>query len=192
MPDFFSSIGYRSKIAFSAIFSITIIGGILYFLVWPAADNIKMIKSEAEGRRLELEKNYLKGKDLKVITGDLKTAEPQLEELRKIFVKKEKALDFINELEKIAQNNKLEQKIDLSPNEKDINGVCKEIPIQLLTGGNFSDQIKYLSDLEVLDYYISIQTIEMSLNGAQNTKNNEAEKNNRVNMQILANTYWQP
>jgi Tfp pilus assembly protein PilO len=189
MLEFYSSISYGKKIALSAAFSFLIIGVISYFLIIPAIDNIKLIKSEIEAMRIELEKNYLKGKSLKVTTEDLKTVEPQLEKLKNIFIKKEDGLEFVTELEKTAQNNHLEQKINLSSEEKDLSGICKKIPLQLSTNGNFTAQMKYLTDLESLNYYINLKTIELSSAGT--IVKETGEKESQINLQLIADTYWQ-
>lgn len=189
MLDFISSTSYTKKIALSAVISILLIGVIIYFFIIPAAENIKILKGEAEAKRLELEKNYLKGKSLKAITEDLRKVEPQLEKLKKIFVKKDQELEFINEMEKTAQDSGLEQKINLSSEEENLGIGYKKIPIQLLTSGDFSSQIKYLSALESLDYYINLKTLEISSAGT--IIKEDGSKEDQTQMQIIANTYWQ-
>jgi Tfp pilus assembly protein PilO len=189
MLDFLSSIGYRKKIVLSATLSILTMGAIVYFLIIPTMENIKILKGEVETKQVELEKNYLKGKSLKVIAEDLKKIEPQIAELKKIFIKKESAFEFITEMEKIAQNSKLEQKINLSSEEEKIGGAYKKIPIQLSTKGSFSSQIKYLSAIESLDYQINVKTLEISSGGTVTKEDGSTE--DQVTMQIIADTYWQ-
>ncbi len=155
--------------------SITII-----FIIKPAIGEILKIGGEIDMQREDLERKYQKGQSLKKLTEDLKIIEPQLEKLDRIFIKQDKSLEIITSLEKIAEDNGVEQKINLNTRGTKISDHQK-IPIQIFSRGNFFNQLKYLTNLESFNAYININILEF--NGNINNPDD-------LSMLIFGDTYW--
>jgi Tfp pilus assembly protein PilO len=181
----------KGKIVLGVLLSLLIIFLLIYFFIAPAVAGIKNIRDELEIKRVGLEKDYQKGKNLRKLSENLKKVKPQIEELNKVFISSDQALEFVTSLEKIADKENIEQKINLSPNKENVNDVCEKISLQLLASGNFNAALKYLSELEKLDYYINIRTLEISPARAETDEEDGSRQENLVDLQILAKTYWQ-
>lgn len=191
----------KNKITVSLILWLAIILSLIYFIVRPTVKEIKTMSRAIEAQREDLEKKYVKGQSLKKLTENLNKIEPKLELLNQIFINKNRELEFIASLENEANNNQISQKINLSAPQTIKNKDFQIINLQLSTGGKFIKQLKYLMDLESLNYYINIKSLELSAspaggqtapsleNNGQKTLVSENEDNN-INLAATADVYW--
>ncbi|MFH1522273.1 MAG: type 4a pilus biogenesis protein PilO [Patescibacteria group bacterium] len=180
----------KNKIIVSIITLFLFIISIIYFIVFPAIRDIKSIKEEIEFQRLELEQKYFKGQNLKALSEKLNKIEASIKIFDQIFINQASSLDFITTLEGIAGKNSIIQKINLLSSSEEYEGRYKEVPVQLLTQGDFSNQLKYLTDLEALGYYINIKSIDIKSGSQQVSTTSEGDGRNIVSLLIQANTYW--
>jgi Tfp pilus assembly protein PilO len=183
----FSNFSYGNGAALSVLAFFLAAFGLAYFFIMPSLANIQTIKVEIESQGLETEKNYLASKSFDKIEKALKTIEPQLGELEKVFIKKDSALDFVNALEKTASTSQVSETAVLG-GETAISESSFQIPLRIESHGNFSEQIDFLSALEAMQYYINIKSLEISAvsHGSAQPK----EENIPTVMQISADTYW--
>ncbi len=171
----------RKKIFLSLMVFLIIILILLVFIVIPTIRDIKNMSQEIEEQRLDLEKKYIKGQSLKQLAENLKKIEPELVNLDQIFINQNRELEFITTLEEIAARNNINQKINLGAINPAGSESFKKTTIQLFTSGSFNDQINYLLNLEALNYYVNINSLELSPGGQLGG----------INMMIGAETFWQ-
>lgn len=157
---------------------------IIYYLIIPTLNDIKQMGLEIEKQKIDLEEKYQKGQSIKKLAEDLKKIEPLVDQLDIIYINNANSLGLITDLEKIAAENGIEQKINLVQTENNNNQYFQKIPIQLSVSGNFMNQISYLEKIELLKYYINIQSLEMS------TAPQSSGSGSSLNTLIFANTYW--
>ena len=171
---------------------VLIIFGLIYFIVAPTIVDIKTVGGEIEEQRIDLEKKYNNGISLRQLTENLKIIEPKLSLLDKIFINKNRELEFITTIENEANEARVSQKINLISPETTEKKEFQKNNLQLLTKGGFNEQLKYLMNLESLSYYINVKSLELS--PADSNKeaeiNNQELTSNRLNMLINADTYW--
>jgi len=165
---------------------------IVYFIIIPTTENIKKIKNEILTQKINFEKNLDQNKNITQITEQLKIIEPELKKFNNIFINQSQELEFITILEGIANQNKMVQKINLAPGQNKKNYQITKLNISL--SGSFLNLINYLSDIEALDYYINIYSID--INKGQSTRTTEYaeypdQKDANLNIKIIADTYWQ-
>jgi len=172
----------KKKIIFSLITLFIVIFFIVYLIVIPTVLDIKKMGNEIEAQRIDLEKKYIKGQNLKQLAENLKKIEPQLDKLDKIFINHNRELEFITTLEEIAQTNEITQKINLSTDQASESQKFKKMPLQLYAKGNFINLVNYLLSLENLYYYINIKSIEL-FPGSNNLED--------INLLITADTFYQ-
>jgi Tfp pilus assembly protein PilO len=185
--NFKLSLGYPNKIALSILIFLLISGGLIYFLIMPAAEKIKSIQISLEGQRLKIEKDYSAGKNLKKLAADLKTVEPGMGELKQSFIKKSEAMKFITSLEEIADKNMVLEKVSLGAENK-LGESYARIPIQLEVRGDFTGAMGYLTDFESLDYFLNVKSLEISAINSDRVATGAKEN---LIMQITADSYWQ-
>lgn len=195
--DKYLKFNLKNKITASLIGFLIIILSLIYFIVLPTIKEIKAMGNAIKAEREDLEKKYIKGQSLKQLTENLKKIEPKLELLNQIFINKNRELEFITSLENEANKNQVSQKINLSAPQQEKNQNFQKTGLELQTKGNFIKQLKYLSSLEHLSYYINVKFLEMSpASGDEQTKiGNQglpaaAEETNSLNMYLDADTYW--
>lgn len=182
---------YFKKITINILISLVMLLGAIFIFILPAINKLEAAKKTIEEQKISFEKIYIQGQNLRKTSENIKTVEPGLQDLQKIFVKKEEALNFITSLEKIAEKNNIKQKIgNLNyPTSTDKKSTFDIVPIQITLSGNFKSLIKYLSDLEKLDYYVSVKNLEILGNGVINVTG-ITDQEAIVDMQINANIYW--
>lgn len=176
----FKKLDFRGKIIaiFAAVIAATIL--ILAFIVLPAVKNIKKMKADIEFQRLDLEKKYVKSQRLKKMALSLGKIENEVNRLDNIFISEHRQLEFITILENVAQENGLDQEINLNMDT----GEKKEFNtanLNMRVVGNYGGLVKYLKDLEDLEYYINITDLEMSA---------VPNEDGQYDLMIKALTYW--
>jgi len=190
--DKYQKINLKNKIIAMPIGFVLIIFGLIYFIVAPTIVDIKTVGGEIEEQRIDLEKKYNNGISLRQLTENLKIIEPKLSLLDKIFINKNRELEFITTIENEANEARVSQKINLISPETTEKKEFQKNNLQLLTKGGFNEQLKYLMNLESLSYYINVKSLELS--PADSNKeaeiNNQELTSNRLNMLINADTYW--
>lgn len=199
--DKYQKIDLKNKIIASLIGLVLIIFALIYFIVVPTIKDIKTMGEEIAGQIIDLEKKYIKGNSLRQLTENLKKIEPKLNLLNQIFINKNRELEFITTIENEATDSQVSQKINLSSPKNTENQEFQKNSLQLFTRGGFNQQLKYLINLESLDYYINIKSLELSSspgdrpavsgldNNGQETSISKNELN-EINLSLLADTYW--
>jgi len=181
--NIFPQISLKKKITILLALFPLVMAAIVFFVVIPSVNDIKAIKNEIEEQRIDLEIKYKKGQSLKKLSENLKTVEPQIAKLDKIFINEDTALDFITTMEKIANDNRVAQNMNLLSSKSAKKNGYKKMPLQITAKGDFVNLLNYLIDLEALDYYVNVNSLEM-------TSFEQAGKGN-VKMLIFADTYWE-
>ena len=176
-----SKFSLRKKIIINLFASLAVILALLFFIILPTIKKINQIGYEIEAQRVELEKKFIKAQNLKQLSKNLNEIKFELAKLDQVFINKDNELEFITALEKIAAANKIDQKINFGNEDK----IYKKIPIQLLTQGNFADQLNYSLNLESMNCYINIKSLEISA-----VKIIDSNAKGLIQMNILADTYW--
>lgn len=173
----------KNKMLISAAGFLLVIFSLVYFLVLPTIKDIKNMSAEIEAQRLDLEKKYIKGQSLKQLSDNLNKIEPKLKLLEQIFINKNRELEFITSLEAEANKNETEQKINLSSPLPAENQNFQKTDLQLFAKGGFTELLKYLADLESLNYYINVKSLEL-------TPFAGSAAAAKINMYLSADTYW--
>jgi len=179
----------RNKIIFSIIGFFIFIFVVVYFIIFPSIRDIKTIRDEIETQRVDLERKYVKGQSLRQLSEKLKKAEEKIYILDQVFIGKEDGLKFVTTLEDIAGKNGVNQKINLLPSIAVDNSYSQLVPLQLFPQGTFNQLLKYLVDLESLNYYINIRSLDFS-SGPRAVVSGEGESPGNVSLFIVADTYW--
>jgi Tfp pilus assembly protein PilO len=182
-------LNYQSKIALSVLVFLLASGALIFFIIIPETDNIKKIQMETAAQAAQVEKNYSTGQSLKKVADNLKIIEPRLGETERALIKKSAAKEFFGSLEEIAEKNKVAIIKDLPGSESSFGGFYLRIPLQMESQGNFSSQINFLTELESLNYYLNFKSLILTNAFPFQTSATTSAK--ILNMQILADTYWQ-
>ncbi|NCO79963.1 hypothetical protein CO116_01805 [Candidatus Falkowbacteria bacterium CG_4_9_14_3_um_filter_38_19] len=183
-------IDLRKKIIASVLIFLAVILSLIFFIVIPTVKEIKRMGHEIEAQRIDLETKFLKGQNLKQLTKNLNEIEPNLIKLDQVFINQNKELKFITTLEQIANANKVGQKINLGDSQPLENQIYKKVPVQLFTQGNFINQLNYLLELESLNYYLNIKSLELSPAGVIAAEADKEALPVNLKMLISADTYW--
>ena len=179
----------KKKITIRVLTSLILCFLIIYFFTFPMLKKIKTQKEDIIAKKIELEDRISKDKNIINLNEQIKKIEPDLLELDKIFINMNRELDFITLLESVANNNNIEQKLNIPPNQtKKNNDIYQAQPLMINANGKFKNIIQYIADLEAITYYITINSI--NINKAGNTGKNDESPSDSVRLTIDALTYW--
>ena len=171
---------YKNRIV-SIVFGLGLaLAAIIIWIDIPAAKNIYKIKADIEFQRVDLEKKYAKSQQMKKMALNLGKIEGDIDRLNKIFISEYRELEFITQLEQIALNNALTQDINLNKGEVESKGPYHSSVLYINCQGGYENIIKYLSDLESLDYYINIEDLNLV----------SGEESGQHNLTLKASTFW--
>ena len=162
---------------------------VIYFVIFPSVRDIRNIKDEIESQRVELERRYVKGQSLRKMKEKLERAEEKVNVLDQVFIGQDAGLEFVTALERVAGENGVNQKINLLSSVGVDNGFYKVVPLQLSSQGEASRQMDYLVSLETLNYYVNVESLELS-SGSAAIPVGSPESGSRVNLFVVADTYW--
>lgn len=178
----------KREMIITTLISVVIVAAVSYFIIFPQIKNIIKIKNKIEKQRIELAKRYVQGQNLKKLSSDMEMVEDSLEKLEKVYIKQEEALEFITDLENIAEKNNISQKIDLLSLEESrkLHKGYFERQMHIYLNGKYSNLLSYLADMETLRYYINIQNTEVS----SQVLRSGSSVNNDININIKTNIYW--
>jgi len=187
----FQNLNTRKKInyLFLCIFPVFFI--IIYFGIIPAIDSIKNLRAELISQKIELEEKINQDKNIASLNERIKRIEPQLEILNKIFINKNRELDFITNLESVEKKNSITQKLTINPPTSDEKKLIKTVPITIEASGRYVNILQYLADIEALPYYVNVNKIEITRDTEKIFNKSTSDIGaNDVRMLIGANTYW--
>jgi ABC-type antimicrobial peptide transport system permease subunit len=184
-----TKIKLKTRIIISFFGFFLIVLSIIFFIVIPSVKDIVSIKNNIEEQRNELERRYIKGQGLRDLSEKIESVEERIDDINNIFVDKSKGLEFITALENLADSKNVNQKIDISLDNGEIVNEFEKIPIRLYTQGTFNNQMDYLLGLELMDYYININLIE--INPYAPVEKSGEENENYISLLLLADTFWQ-
>lgn len=108
-----------------------------------------------------------------------------LEKINKLFINPEIPIDFVNFLEKAAQDSKISIKISLSQYGGTKKDTWPSIQFQISASGPFTDFLKFIEKIETSPYLIEIQNLNInrstetspSLTGPKETPRVEVKAN---------------
>ncbi len=182
-----SSLPANQKILITVALNSIIIAGLTFFIIIPNIQDIMMIKNDIDLRRSEIEQKYINGDDLSKLMRNLEQVSKRVESLNNVFIEKDDELAFITELETIAAKNHVTQKINLLPAQMDAKGIFGRTTVQITAGGRFSDIAAYMTDLENLNYYINIYSLQLSREGSRRDAGSVAPDN--ISLQLSADAF---
>lgn len=172
---------------------------IYYFVVAKTTGDIKKLRGDIITEKINIEKNIAREKNMSELSDIVKKIEPQMEKFSQIFINQNRELEFITQLENIANKNNIKQTLNLTPFNPSINedkNFYTKIPISIEANGTFNGLINYISEIEYLKYYININKID--INSSFSAKNTPkitldslgANSNKNFTITINATTYW--
>lgn len=165
----FKNLSLKKKIFINIVFTLLLLGVLIYFIAIPSINEIKTIGENINKQGARIDEEYQKCVNLKKLASDLKKIEPDLAKIDQIFVNREKELELIKQLEQTASSSNVAQIINI----KDISG--DKARLSLAATGDFNELFDYLLNLESLNYYLNIKSLSLSASSATISPSSYAE-----------------
>lgn len=188
----------KNKIIGNIFVYLLIIFSIIYFIIIPTTKDIKKIRDVIISQKIEKERVLNREKNISNLSIKIKKIEPMIEKLDNVFIDESKRREFISTLENIAQKSNVTNTSISPQNNKETTGIYETIPLTISATGKFDDIMKYLKELEKINYYINIQSFDITTtnNYIQNQKNSIMPDLNKsldpdLTIKINADTYWE-
>jgi|GEM_PF-1956757 len=140
------------------VFSIYFFAHYFYF---PSITDINNYIISINNIKNELADKNINGQTIEQSTNSIEIINNNIENIEKIYIKKDEELKFITDLENLAKKNNIQQRIILG-DQKDSGSKYKELPIQINANSQFNNLIKQLNNIENLDYAVNITSINFN------------------------------
>lgn len=143
---------------------IFIISLIIYFIILPTIRDIKKMSDDIYAERVDLEKKYQRGQLLRKTVENFEKIKPEKDKLTSAFIIAGRELEFITTLENVASTHQLAQDIKFQRAQSEGVNTTFPSPLELtVSKGSFTKILQYLKDLERLNYYFNISSINMDV-----------------------------
>lgn len=189
----FQELNIQARFTIISLVFLILGAAIVYGAISVPMAKIKNVRAEILNQKQTMENKALRETNARNLSEKLAVIEPELEKFDQIFINANRELEFITTLENVAARNNIGQKIALNiPSEKSGQSYRK-IPLEITAQGNFYDLMRYANDLENLNYYINIKTLDLSRNPGLARFNPSGEINisgQTLNLKLSADTYW--
>lgn len=173
----------RQKIIITLSFLLVIVIGLSITIIYPSIKRMKELSQDIYIKRVEAEKIFNRGQNLKYTLEQYNKIKPTVSKLNNLFVIKGKELEFFTALETLNTNTLMEPDVKLSSLESSTQN--RQLPLQIRLQESYPGLLKYLSGLENLDYYINISSLRL-------TATTKDQTNSSVTTLLLAEAYYQP
>ena len=149
----------QQKIYLTLIILVVVVIALLLFLVAPLVNKIKVLSADFKEKNNLLASYKEKGSDyLKKLRDEYADLGLKISEINESFVDPGKAIDFILAVEQAAAltNNYQEIREISLPEEENI------LSFQISLWGSFSNLIKFLTQLENMDYFVDSDSFQIT------------------------------
>ncbi|MFH1744953.1 MAG: type 4a pilus biogenesis protein PilO [bacterium] len=181
---------YIEKICFltSAFFILSCL--IFYFLIYLPKTNIEKLKNNILSQKINHEKTINKQYNMAGLQSKLQKMEPDMERLNNIFINKNinNGIDFIEKMDNLEKQNYVNVILNINTGASKSNEIYKAIPMTISVTGAYENIIGYLTSLEKLNYYISINSFSIR---RMTEKDGDAPSGTpNIVLNVNADTYW--
>jgi len=185
-------LNYKFKLITIPIIFFVVIGLLIKFVITPTINDIKDTRLNIIEQELELDRRYNKARALKRMTLKLNKIQPQTKLLKNVFMDLSQELEFITTMEKIAEDNNIDQTMKPGKvNEESNKSTLQSMQVDFTASGKFENLINYLADLEQLNNYINIESIKMSNSMKRKLKSDDTISSEpNIVMVLNTTTYW--
>ena len=137
---------------------------IFIFIIQPTIIDIKTFDDRIQMERVALENKYTSRRNIKNIIADLKYVTDNMDPImNNIVIQKGKEVNFISDLEAIANKYNIVQKITInSAGVLDKDKIAERRNMTIVLSGKYTDVLKYVTDLEQSSLYVMIYGIDIS------------------------------
>jgi hypothetical protein len=180
-------------------FSLVIVSILLVWMVIrPAIVDIRKSNESISMQKKKLAELLGEGQSVVENKKNLSEVQGEIHNLEKVWLKSGDELNFITDLESIASLNNVEQVINFDNTRFSSGSIVKTIPLELHLQGELDSLLSYINSIEQLDYYFSIEKIEIkditSSSVKKLSKQIEGEEVEeaveRLSVKLSGSTYW--
>lgn len=170
---------HRAWLSTLAVF---IVLGLEYGLIIRPS-NLAMIKlvEECGQIKTQIASNEISNRSAEDSGEKIKQANDTIGRLEKSLIEKNREIEFVTHLERLANDSRIVQEPSLGPLRSDKNKLYQTATLDINAQGKYQDLMRYLSALENLSYASSISSLSL---------NRHNEGDGQASMHLIINTYW--
>jgi len=172
-----SKLNSNKKIYILSSTALIILFVLLVFVIIPFHNQINSYNNEIYDQRVQLAIQKQQRENIEETQRDYNKIKNEVDKISKVFIRKDKTLNLISDLEIIAAQKNIDQKIAITSNAETAPSNTLDLKISLT--GSFTNIVQYLVKLEKLDYYVVIDDL------------NFINQENGTSLQFSAHTYSQ-
>lgn len=190
---------YRDNAILAAALGL-LCAGLFWFGVRPSINNFKQLNRTVSEQKNKIQQLLKRGQTVAANQKNLELVENRIEALNRSILSRGAELSFIESLENAAADNQLEQTINFDGQAETKLAGLETVPLTLQLQGRLENILSYLNALEMMDYYINIDKLEISTAAAKSTQkfsaptapesSADSAPESALTVKIDAKTYW--
>ena len=150
---------------------------------WPIFNKIKELHANLNTEATGLEAQNQQGNSFTKALLDYQQFTDKLPPAEALLKPSGQELELIKQLEQISGQNNLTQELTLGQNRQDWSGKIEVLGVSAKLTGQFSELIKYLEDLERLNFQLTVDAVQLKPDALK-------PGSGLVEAQLLLNTFW--
>ncbi|HNV97368.1 MAG TPA: type 4a pilus biogenesis protein PilO [bacterium] len=175
-----------TKIILFCIFSFCLV----YFLIIPSVRSIKQKSQEMIRQKVVLDQTLNKKSNSEIVKSKSKDFEERISAIDSNFMKRGDELNLIKILETIATQNGVTQTISPTISKDVSENLFYVMNLKLNITGSFKNVLSYVRNIESLQYYINITSINIVKSEQKLSDDQNLQNLSTVSCTIVAETYW--
>ncbi len=157
---------------------------IIFFITLPTIKDIKKIGSSISLKQADLENKVAYSANDKKNKEDIKNAKELIKQTVNIFVLKDKELEYISQLESIANKNNITINVSSDFITQNINNNTKVLIFKIILNGSFLKILNFIKEMSLLPTYYNSDSITITDNSSTNNPD-------FVSVQLIGKVYLQ-
>jgi hypothetical protein len=157
----------KNKILLGILMFITLTVAFLYVGKNYLVKNVEVLSVEIIHDREELNNYENRNKQLVASRGNYREIKNEIEDISEVVVDKDKTVEFIEEIEKVANSNgvklELQSSFGSGDESKKGDGYISQKSFGLKAAGDFNGMMRFLYSLENFNYYMNVENIQIGL-----------------------------
>jgi len=156
---------------------------IVFFIITPSIHDINAFNDRIQIERVSIENKYTNRRNIKNVIADLKYVNDGIAMIENNFIiNKDKIVDFVSNLESIANDSNMTQDIKITPQNIGKEKLVQKYPLHITLSGDYIDTLKYLNSIEKSNFYLTIESINITSPKNNNSKELLSAGNVKTNL----------
>lgn len=176
-------LNFEKKVIIHVLFFVAVIIIIAGAIIWPTVNYIHTLNRETYDLRIYLEKRYESTKNIRYSRQKAEEIKNEVNDFSSMIFTAANQLNLITTLENIAARHDITQKID----NLNLDQAAHQLILSLNIEGEYLDSLRYLTDLEKINYFLQVEKLAWTPVFDRNEQNSSTKIKMYLGLKLYVN-----